>query len=135
MKKIIPILFITILLAACEKANINLIDENIENRLKSMVGEKIGSVGNTLKAEGFQKFNFDEQVNYIKGTESYIFTTSNKTIISAGYQNNDSTKIYNLLDKYHYYFIDKNTENYSGEIYATNFNDFGKIFFILTGLG
>ena len=53
------------------------IDKDTLSRLKSMVGQNINSVGNTLKSEGFQKFKFDEQINYIKGFESYLFTTSN----------------------------------------------------------
>ena len=125
MKKITCFLFISLLFLSCEKANLDLIDTNIENRLKSMVGQNINSVGNTLKSEGFQKFKFDEQINYIKGFESYLFTTSNKIIVSAGYQTKDSTKVYNILDEYHYFFTQKETELYSGEIYSSDFSDWG----------
>ncbi|MBR5188731.1 MAG: hypothetical protein IKW17_00565 [Paludibacteraceae bacterium] len=125
MKKLIPIISLLFLLLSCEKADLNLTDENIENRLKSMVGENITSVGNRLKSEGFQKFKFDEQINYIKGVETYLFTTSNKIVVSAGYQTKDSTKVYSILDKYHYSFTEKETEIYSGEIYSTDFSDWG----------
>ena len=125
MKKLIPIISLLFLLFGCEKADLNLIDKNIENQLKSMVGENINSVGRTLKSEGFQKIKFDEQINYIKGSETYLFTTSNKIVVSAGYQTKDSTKVYNILDEYHFSFTQKETELYSGEIYSSDFSDWG----------
>lgn len=126
MKKFIFILTLPFIFFSCEKANLNLIDENIENRLTSMVGENITSVGNTLKSEGFQKFKFDEQINYIKGSESYLFTTSNKIIVSAGYQLSDSTKSIKLYDEYRITFSNKQTTGYQAYIYAENFADFTK---------
>ena len=126
MKKFISLLSFALLLCSCEKAPINLTDENIELRLESMVGENISAVGNSLKAEGFQKFDFDNQTNYIKGTETYLLKESKKTVVSAGYQLSDSTKAFKLFNKYHFSFDEKKTENYSAEIYATNFNDWSK---------
>jgi len=126
MKKIISLLSFALLLCSCEKAPINLTDENIESRLESMVGENINAVGNSLKAEGFQKFDFDNQINYTKGKETYLLKASKKTIVSAGYQLSDSTKTFKIFDKYHFSFDEKKTENYSAEIYATNFSDWSK---------
>ena len=126
MKKILLIISLSMLLFSCEQINVDLTNEDIENQLKTMVGEKISSVGNTLKSEGFQKIKIEEQINYVKGKETYIFITKNKTVVSAGYQTNDSIKTYKILDKYHYSFEKKGIENYLGEIYSTNFKDWSK---------
>lgn len=126
MKKIISLLSFALLLCSCEKAPINLTDENIELRLESMIGENINSVSNTLKAEGFQKMKFENQINFTKNKETYLLKATNKIIISAGYQISDTTKTYKFFDKYHYKFETKTTDNYIGEIYAIEFSDWGQ---------
>ncbi len=126
MKKFILALSLIILFSSCEKANLNISDTNIENRLYSMVGENINAVSNTLKKEGFQKFQIDNQINFTRNKEVYIFKTSKKTIISAAYQLNDSTKSIKLYDEYRNVFLSKNTDNYEAFIWADNFLDFGK---------
>lgn len=126
MKKIISLLSFALLLYSCEKAPINLTDENIELRLESMIGENINSVSNTLKAEGFQKMKFENQINFTKNKETYLLKATNKIIISAGYQISDTTKTYKFFDKYHYKFETKTTDNYIGEIYAIEFSDWGQ---------
>lgn len=126
MKKFISLISLIFILFSCEKANLNITDTNIENRLYSMVGENINAVSNTLKNEGFQKFQFDNQINFIKNKETYIFKTSKKTIVSAAYQLNDSTKSIKLYDEYRNHFLQKNTDNYQAYIWADNFSDFGK---------
>ena len=126
MKKFIPILSLALLFCSCEKAQINLTDENIEHRLESMVGENISAVSNTLKAEGFQKIKFDNQINFMKDKEAYLLIADNKTIVSAGYQLSDTTKTYKFFDKYHYEFETRATDNYMAEIYATDFSDWSQ---------
>jgi hypothetical protein len=126
MKKFISLLSLALLLYSCEKAPINLTDENIELRLESIVGENINSVSNTLKSEGFKKLDFDTQINYNKGKETYILKENNKIVTSAGYQFSDSTKINSFFFKYHDSFQKKNTNDYYAEIYAINFSDWSK---------
>lgn len=124
MKKSFNILLITLLFCSCERANLNLTDENIENRLTSMVGEKISSVSNTLKNEGFQKIKFDNQINFVKNKEAYILKENKNIVVSASYQLNDSTKSLKLYDEYRNSFLMKQTDGYEAYIYADNFLDF-----------
>ena len=126
MKKTFNILLITLLFCSCERANLNLTDENIENRLMSMVGEKISSVSNSLKSEGFQKMKIDDQINFVKNKEAYVLKSDNKIVVSAGYQLSDTTKTYKFFDKYHYEFETRVADNYMAEIYATDFSDWGQ---------
>ena len=126
MKKIIPFLIFTVLFYSCEKANINLVETNIETRLQSMVGQKIGAVSNTLKSEGFQKLKIEQQTNFIKNNEIYLLKDIDKTIVLAGYQLKDSTKSVNLYEEYRNSFLTKNTDGYQGYIYAEHFADFSK---------
>lgn len=126
MKKTFNILLITMLFCSCEKANLNLTDENIENRLMSMVGEKISAVSNSLKSEGFQKMKIDDQINFVKNKEAYVLKGDNKIVVSAGYQLSDTTKTYKFFDKYHYEFETRVADNYMAEIYATDFSDWGQ---------
>lgn len=124
MKKIVTLMSLALLMFGCEKAPIDITDENIEVRLESMVGENINAVGNTLKAEGFKKINFDSQTNYTKGKETYLLKAkTDKIIVSAGYQLSDTTKTQKFFDKYHYAFDAKVADEYIAEIYATNFSD------------
>lgn len=123
MKKIISLLSFALLLCSCEKAPINLTDENIELRLESMIGENINSVSNTLKAEGFQKMKFENQINFTKNKETYLLKATNKIIISAGYQLSDTTKTQKFLDKYHFQLDSKPSDEYIAEIYASQFSD------------
>ena len=126
MKKTFNILLITLLFCSCERANLNLTDENIENRLTSMVGEKISSVSNTLKNEGFQKMKFDDQINFVKNKEAYVLKENKNIVVSASYQLNDSTKTMKLYDEYRNSFSTKPTDKYEAYIYADNFLDFSK---------
>jgi hypothetical protein len=123
MKKFISLLSLTLILCCCEKAPINLTDENIERRLESMVGENINAVGNTLKAEGFKKIDFDTQINFTRGKETYLLKSTDKTIITAGYQLSDTTKTQKFLDKYHFQLDSKPSDEYIAEIYASQFSD------------
>lgn len=125
MKKLFYIISITLLFCSCEKVELNLLDENIENRITSMVGKKITSVSNTFKSEGFQKMKIDNQINFIKGKETYILVEDKNIVVSAGYQLNDSTKSFKLYDEYRNDFMLKQTDGYEAYIYADNFVDFG----------
>lgn len=126
MKKLITILSITLVFISCEKANLNLSQQNIEHVLTSMVGENINNISNSLKKEGFQKLKFDDQTNFTKNRETYLLKTDKKIIISAGYQLNDSTKSIKLYDEYRIAFSNKQTTGYQAHIYAENFTDFTK---------
>ena len=127
MKKLLFISLVTLFLFGCEKANIDFQDSNIEKRLESMVGEKIGAVSNSLKNEGYKKLTIGDQTNFQKGKEAYLLKDVQNTIVSAGYQLNDTiTKTEKLYDEYRMIFSSKPTEKYQGYIYAENFADFNK---------
>ena len=127
MKKLLFISLIALFLFGCEQANIDFQDSNIEKRLESMVGEKIGAVSNSLKSEGYKKLSFNDQTNFQKGKEAYLLKDVQNTIVSAGYQLNDSiAKVEKLYDEYRMKFSSKLTEKYQGYIYAEYFADFNR---------
>ena len=117
MKKLLFISLAALFLFGCEQANIDFQDSNIEQRLESMVGEKIGAVSNSLKSEGYKKLSFNDQTNFQKGKEAYLLKDVQNTIVSAGYQLNDSVaKVEKLYDEYRMKFSSKLTEKYQGYI-------------------
>jgi hypothetical protein len=127
MKKLLFISLAALFLFGCEQANIDFQDSNIEKRLESIVGEKIGAVANSLKSEGYKKLAFDDQTNFQKGKEAYLLKDVQNTIVSAGYQLNDSSLVTEkFYDEYRMIFSNKLTEKYQGYIYAENFADFNK---------
>ena len=127
MKKLLFISLAALFLFGCEKANIDFQDSNIEKRLESMVGEKIGAVSATLKSEGYKKFSFNGQTNFQKDKEAYLLKDVQNTVVSAGYQLNDSiAKAEKLYNEYRMIFSTKLAENYQAYIYAEHFADFQK---------
>jgi hypothetical protein len=129
MKKLLFISLAALFLFGCEQANIDFQDSNIEKRLESMVGEKIGAVSNSLKSEGYKKLSFNDQTNFQKGKEAYLLKDVQNTIVSAGYQLNDSvTKVEKLYNEYRLIFSTKPTEKYQAYIYAEHFADFQKAY-------
>ena len=129
MKKLLFISLAALFLFGCEQANIDFQDSNIEKRLESMVGEKIGAVANSLKSEGYKKLAFDDQTNFQKGKEAYLLKDVQNTIVSAGYQLNDSVaKVGKLYNEYRLIFSTKPTEKYQAYIYAEHFADFQKAY-------
>ena len=129
MKKLLFISLAALFLFGCEQANLDLQDSNIEKRLESMVGEKIGAVSNSLKSEGYKKLSFNNQTNFQKGKEAYLLKDVQNTIVSAGYQLNDSVaKVEKLYNEYRLIFSTKPTEKYQAYIYAEHFADFQKAY-------
>jgi hypothetical protein len=129
MKKLLFISLAALFLFGCEQANIDFQDSNIEKRLESMVGEKIGAVSNSLKSEGYKKLSFNDQTNFQKGKEAYLLKDVQNTIVSAGYQLNDSVaKVEKLYNEYRLIFSTKPTEKYQAYIYAEHFADFQKAY-------
>jgi hypothetical protein len=129
MKKLLFISLAALFLFGCEQANIDFQDSNIEKRLESMVGEKIGAVSNSLKSEGYKKLSFNDQTNFQKGKEAYLLKDVQNTIVSAGYQLNDSVaKVEKLYNEYRLIFSTKPTEKYQAYIYAEHFADFKKAY-------
>lgn len=129
MKKLLFISLVALFLFGCEQANIDFQDSNIEKRLESMVGEKIGAVSNSLKSEGYKKLSFNDQTNFQKGKEAYLLKDVQNTIVSAGYQLNDSVaKVEKLYNEYRLIFSTKPTEKYQAYIYAEHFADFQKAY-------
>lgn len=127
MKKLLFISLAALFLFGCEPANIDFQDSNIEERLESMVGEKIGAVSASLKNEGYKKLSFGDQTNFQKGKEAYLLKDVQNTVVSAGYQLNDSTtKVEKLYNEYRMIFTTKFAENYQAYIYAEHFADFNK---------
>lgn len=129
MKKLLFLSLAALFLFGCEQANIDFQDSNIEKRLESMVGEKIGAVSNSLKSEGYKKLSFNDQTNFQKGKEAYLLKDVQNTIVSAGYQLNDSiAKVEKLYNEYRLIFSTKPTEKYQAYIYAEHFADFQKAY-------
>ena len=129
MKKLLFLTLTALFLFGCEQANIDFQDSNIEKRLESMVGEKIGAVSNSLKSEGYKKLSFNNQTNFQKGKEAYLLKDVQNTIVSAGYQLNDSVaKVEKLYNEYRLIFSTKPTEKYQAYIYAEHFADFQKAY-------
>ncbi len=123
-------IFLISTLTSCEKADINLEEENIETRLNSMLGLELSSVSNLLKSEGYSSINLDNIYSFVGDDDSYTVVRnekSPKTIYSAGYkQTNTSTALNTEYITYRESFEQKDETSYLGTIAANNFVDLEK---------
>lgn len=118
------------ILSSCEKADIDLEEENIETRLNSMLGLELSSVSNLLKSEGYSRVNLDNIYSFIGDNDSYTVVRnekSPKTIYSAGYkQTNTTTALNTEYITYRESFEQKGETSYLGTIAANYFVDLEK---------
>lgn len=117
-------------LPSCEKADINLEEENIETRLDNMLGLGVSSVKNLLTSEGYECINFDNVYSFIGDDNDYTLlcnTKSPKKIYTAAYQETNITSYLNTMYiTYRDSFQQKGKTSYSGTIAANYFVDLDK---------
>lgn len=111
---------------SCEKEDIDF-NTDVETRLTDLLGEEIGPVANTLKAEGFTRMDIEHISSFVKNDEAYNFASNTKkpkTIYSAGYQYNDGESAASKkYEDYRNSLILKSGVKYEGRIAAENFTD------------